>query len=139
MSDHTDAGDRRHDETWVDVASFPTRPYARFVASALEGNGIEARVVGDDGGGMLPHLDVLTGGIRVQVPAEQAEAASAVLGDFDPPANPPTHDGVELGHDPALDVDTPLAARSRAPWRSVLIGVVALALFIVVATAFLQG
>ena len=147
-------------DAWVGVAAFPTRPFADFVASALEGNGIEARVVGDDGGGMLMHLDTLSGGVHVLVRAEQVEAASVLLGAMEtdaPPDEvaPPDEEGPDPfpsagsagdgtpDDAPATASDqaamtAPIAARSSSPWRTIVVVLAVVALLFVVAAAFLE-
>lgn len=121
--------DRGPAARWVAVASYPTRPFAQFIASALEGNGIEARVVGDDGGGMLPHVDTLTGGVHVEVREADAPAAQALLAhirDIGPT------DG--LAEDPDGGVEP---RRRIAGWRAALIVVVVTVLVLVVVTGLL--
>jgi hypothetical protein len=49
----------------------------------LEDAGIRTRVVADDGGGVLPQLDTLTGGVHVEVPGDDVEAARELLAALD--------------------------------------------------------
>lgn len=76
-------GIARVDARWTEVARVPSRSVAGFVAAVLEDAGIRTRVVADDGGGVLPHLDAITGGVRVEVPADDLEVARGVLADLD--------------------------------------------------------
>jgi hypothetical protein len=105
---------------WVPVGSYPTRALAQFAASILEGNGYEVRVVGDDAGGVLPHVDSHRGGVQVQVPPDDAEDAVALLADLERPASP----GGAFG---------------RSRWRTIVAILLAAFLLATVATAFLTG
>ena len=127
-------------DAWVEVAAFPTRPFAEFVASALEGNGIAARVVGDDGGGMLMHLDTLSGGVHVQVRASDVEAAADLLDSLgsDDPAEDESPTGAVDHAGPGATTPAPIAARSAGPWRTILVLLVITGLAVVVAAAFLE-
>lgn len=80
---------------WVAVGSYPFRGYAAFVASALEGSGIPANVVGDDGGGVLTGIGMLTGGVHVEVPEHDLEAARELLASL--PAEDEDLDGWQDG------------------------------------------
>jgi hypothetical protein len=73
--------------SWTPVGTYPTRALAGFVVSLLEGDGLQARVVADDAGGVLPHLDLARGGVEVQVHTEDVTAATALLGDLTDPAD----------------------------------------------------
>lgn len=64
---------------WVTVDRFGMRVAAEMCAAQLRGSGIEAQVLGDDAGGIAPHLAMGGGGISVRVPADRVEAARAVL------------------------------------------------------------
>lgn len=108
-------------DAWVAVASYPTRPFAVFVASALEGNGISTRVVGDDGGGMLPHVDTLSGGVHVEVPESEAAAAQALL---------------EQVHERSTRTSRPPSSVGR--WRTIFVVLVVVAMVLVVGTALLD-
>jgi hypothetical protein len=109
------------DARWTDVARFPSRSTAGFVAAVLEDAGIRTRVVSDDGGGVLPHLDALTGGVHVEVPGRELEAARELLA------------GLETG--PASDLAEPLG--SRLTWRAVGIVLLALVMALTVGGVFL--
>lgn len=63
---------------WEVVATYPFRPTADVTWSILDGHGIPARVVGDDTGGMTPHVGLMTG-ISVEVPTDRADEAREVL------------------------------------------------------------
>jgi hypothetical protein len=105
-------------DRWVSVGSYPTRALAQVAASILEGDGYQVRVFGDDAGGVLPHLDTTQGGVHVQVPAPDAEPAAGLLAGLE---EPPT-----------------VSASSLRPWwRSVLMLLVAAAVLLAVASAFL--
>lgn len=108
--------------SWVAVASYPTRPFADFVASALEGHGIPTRVVGDDGGGMLPHVDTLAGGVHVEVPRDDVPAARELL--------------ARVPDGPTVSGDRPGVDRRAARWRVAVAAVVAVGLALVVGAAF---
>jgi hypothetical protein len=73
--DERDAGPVR----WVPIGSYPFRGYAAFVASALEGSGIPTQVVGDDAGGVLTGIGMMTGGVHVEVPEHEVDAARELL------------------------------------------------------------
>jgi hypothetical protein len=105
---------------WTAVGSYPTRAFAQFAGSILEGNGYEVRIVGDDAGGVLPHLDTHRGGIQVEVPAEDAEDAVALLADL---ARPSSSASV-LG---------------RPRWRTIVTILLAITVLLTVASAFLTG
>lgn len=66
------------EEKIVIIEIFPTRELAELAATKLEAHGIECWVKADDAGGMYPNL-ALTGGVRLQVRASDAERASAVI------------------------------------------------------------
>lgn len=84
MAEHDGtAGRARVDAHWADVAQVPSRSIAGFVATVLEDAGIRTRVVADDGGGVLPHLDAITGGVHVEVPGDDLEEARGVLAELE--------------------------------------------------------
>lgn len=84
MAEHDGTqGPPRVDARWTDVAQVPSRSIGGFVAAVLENAGIRTRVVADDGGGVLPQLDAITGGVHVEVPGDDLEAARALLADLD--------------------------------------------------------
>jgi hypothetical protein len=105
---------------WSAVGSYPTRAVAQFASSILEGNGYEARIVGDDAGGVLPHLDAHRGGIQVEVPAEDAEDAVELLADLARPS-------------------TSASALGRSRWRTIVMVLLAVTVLATVAAAFLTG
>ena len=64
----------------VTVASFPDVAEAQLARERLESEGIPAYVLEAQAGGVMPFLTNMTGGIHVQVKAEDAERAREVLG-----------------------------------------------------------
>jgi hypothetical protein len=66
------------DDTLEIVATFLTRVDADLACGALRAAGIDATITDDDGGGTNPELWM--NGVRVQVRAEDAATAKAVLG-----------------------------------------------------------
>jgi len=65
----------------VAVAAYPTRHQAELARGFLEACGIPAAIGADDAGATRPELGLLTGGVRVAVPADRAEEAVALLED----------------------------------------------------------
>lgn len=61
------------------IRRFSSRVDAEMAASMLLANGIEARVMNDDSGGMHPNLAFGLGTSEVIVPDEQLEEATALL------------------------------------------------------------
>lgn len=69
----------------VEVGSFTSRGHAEMAAGMLEAHGIAGRVLGDDGGGAVPHIAVGTHGYRIAVADEDAADARELLaGDASP-------------------------------------------------------
>lgn len=66
----------------VCIKTFLNRYEADLAKGFLESEGIEAFVSADDAGGMRPHL-AFTGGVRLMVKNEEAEAALQILEDQD--------------------------------------------------------
>ena len=66
----------------VVIHAFGSEADAEMAKGALESAGIDAMIQGDSAGGMRPHLAWASGGFKVLVREEDAEAARAVL---DPP------------------------------------------------------
>ena len=60
------------------LATFPNYVAAELTAGLLKSEGVEARVVYDDGGGMYPALR-LTQGVRVMVYREDEARAREIL------------------------------------------------------------
>lgn len=84
MVDHGGSDDvARVEAHWTDVARVPSRSIAGFLAGLLEDAGIPTRVVADDGGGVLPRLDTITGGVHVEVPGDDLEVARELLADLE--------------------------------------------------------
>jgi len=122
MADHEGTDDlARVDARWTDVARVPSRSVAGFVADVLEDAGIRTRVVADDGGGVLPQLDAITGGVHVEVPGDDLEVATAVLADLEEVAPPDL-----------IDTRRPMVA-----WRAVGIVLLAIVLALTVGGVFL--
>lgn len=69
--------------TWVTIVAFDTSFLAQLATEHLDGQGIESRLLSDSGGETLPHISFATGGYRVQVAREDAEAARAALSALD--------------------------------------------------------
>lgn len=127
MTEHDDADGRAQvDAHWTDVARVPSRSVAGFVAAVLEDAGIRTRVVADDGGGVLPHLDALTGGVHVEVPGNDLEAARGLLADLEEAAPTDVADARPVG--PREPVVT---------WRAVGIVLLAIILVLTVGGVFL--
>lgn len=63
----------------AEVGSFTSRGHAEMAAGMLEAHGIAGRVLGDDGGGAVPHVAVGTHGYRIAVADEDAEEARELL------------------------------------------------------------
>jgi hypothetical protein len=107
-------------EPWATVGRYPTRALAQVAASLLEADGLRARVVGDDAMGLLPELDPGRGGVEVQVPAPDAEEAASWLRELEePPRGTPD--------------------RTRSAWRTAVGLLLAVAVLVAVAAAFLTG
>lgn len=64
---------------WRTVEVFPNRGFAEIGGSALASAGIPFRVVADDAGAMGLPLSLRQQGAELQVPAEDAEEATALL------------------------------------------------------------
>lgn len=77
-----DLGSAPIEPSWAVVDTFPSRAAAGFAAAALGDVGVRTRIDADDGGGTLPHLDPLTGGVRLLVPGEDLPLAQQALGDL---------------------------------------------------------
>lgn len=63
----------------VEIARFSGEFEAQVAKAHLASVGIEANMVTDDGGGAFPNLSMLTGGVRLAVRSEDAEAAMEAL------------------------------------------------------------
>lgn len=68
----------------VVVESFSDKSFAEAAADLLAGEGIDAFIVADDAGGLLPNLDFARG-VRVLVAPEDLERAAAILAPVDEP------------------------------------------------------
>jgi hypothetical protein len=64
----------------VTVATFPDAPLAQLARERLELEGIAAFVADAMTAGVMPFLTSATGGVRVQVKADDAERAREILG-----------------------------------------------------------
>ena len=64
----------------VSIATFPDVPEAKLAKERLELEGIPAFVFSENTAGILPFLNSGTGGIRVQVGADDADRAREILG-----------------------------------------------------------
>lgn len=72
---------RRRD--WVTVRTCIWAHEADLVRSVLEGSGIEVFIPDEQMATLRPHLLLGTGGVRVQVHAEDAEHATELLASID--------------------------------------------------------
>ena len=63
----------------VEIASYGTTFAARAAVAHLESEGIQASVVTDNAGGVIPSMSNLSGGVRVVVASDDAEQASSIL------------------------------------------------------------
>jgi len=63
----------------VAIASFEFEHQASLAVSFLASKGVVAVIAADDCGRIDPILGIVTGGIRVKVPEDQAQEASALL------------------------------------------------------------
>ncbi len=68
---------------WTTVDSLSTREIAEVSAERLRREGFDVQVIGDVAGGGAPHFELGTTGVDVQVPADQADEASALLARMD--------------------------------------------------------
>ena len=68
---------------WTTVDSLSTREIAEVSAERLRREGFDVQVIGDEAGGMAPHVTLGSTGVEVQVPADQAERAAALLARLD--------------------------------------------------------
>jgi hypothetical protein len=66
----------------VEIAKFSGEFEAQIALAHLSSEGIEASMITDDAGGAFPNLSMLTGGVRLLVRAEDAEAATLALNDL---------------------------------------------------------
>ena len=99
----------------VVIRTFQVEHHAELARAVLEANGIEAVVLRDNAGGMLPVLQVHYP-IRIAVPARQADDAVAIL-DGEDPASGGFDDGDpddELGDDEDDEDDED---EEPEPWR----------------------
>jgi hypothetical protein len=69
--------------TWVTIVAFDTPFLAQLATEHLDDRGIRSRLLSDSGGETLPHISFATGGHRVQVAQEDADAARAALAALD--------------------------------------------------------
>jgi hypothetical protein len=64
---------------WVTIVAFDTPFLAQLATEHLDDQGIPSRLLSDSGGETLPHISFATGGHRVQVASQDADAARAAL------------------------------------------------------------
>ena len=74
----------------VEVGSFTSRGHAEMAAGMLEAHGVGANVLGDDGGGAVPHVAVGTHGYRIAVADEDADVARELLAGDEAPGDEAT-------------------------------------------------
>ena len=67
----------------VVVASYGTSFGARVAQAHLRSIGIDAKVLADDAGGVIPSLTALSSGVRVLVRSEDVSAATEALEEID--------------------------------------------------------
>ncbi len=65
----------------TEIAKFSSEFEAQLAVAHLAAEGIESTVITDDGGGAIPTLSMLTGGVRILVRSENAEEALKALND----------------------------------------------------------
>lgn len=102
-------------DEWITVARFRLPADAEPARAALEGAGIEARLL--DGSGALVHVTYATSGLRLQVrPAdrEEAEAVLASVGQIDEAAL----EAEALGATPLPEAPRPVKPMGRL-WAKV--------------------
>ncbi len=63
----------------VEIAKFSGEFEAQIALAHLASEGIEANIVTDDAGGAFPTLSMLTGGVRIIVRTQDAQAATLSL------------------------------------------------------------
>ncbi len=63
----------------IEIATYSTAFAARAAAAHLESEGIRASVFTDNAGGTIPSMSLLEGGVRLVVPAADAERARSIL------------------------------------------------------------
>lgn len=63
----------------AEVGSFTSRAQAEMAAGMLGAEGIVARVLGDDGGGAVPHIAIGAHGYRLAVADEDVADAEVML------------------------------------------------------------
>lgn len=67
----------------VELRRFSSEFEAQLALAHLASEGIDASMVTDDGGGAIPTLSMLSGGVRLIVRAEDVEAAQEALSVLD--------------------------------------------------------
>ncbi|MCC5949443.1 MAG: hypothetical protein JJT89_13420 [Nitriliruptoraceae bacterium] len=109
---------------FAELTRVPGRPQADVLAGALRSEGFTVRVAGDDGGGTIPPLGRLTGGIRIEVAVPELDDARALLTELE--QGPVVW---ELGDDPTVVEDH--TARPGVGWlvMAIVIAVVLAAVF----------
>lgn len=63
----------------IEIGRYSSEFEAQLALAYLESEGISGSMVTDAGGGALPNLTMLTGGVRLLVRSEDAEAARTAL------------------------------------------------------------
>ena len=63
----------------LEVARFTSLPEAEMAAGLLQRHGIDARVPDRDTATVVAHMQLALGGLRVTAPADQIEAARALI------------------------------------------------------------
>ena len=64
---------------WTTVDSLSTRESAEVSAERLRREGFDVQVIGDEAGGMAPHVTLGSTGVEVQVRSDQADEAAALV------------------------------------------------------------
>jgi hypothetical protein len=111
-----------HDRTWVTLSTFPFAGDAEVARGALASAGIEARILDGNMVGMLSHMTIALGGLRLQVPGDQLAEARAILGE------PSAIDEEELAREAGASPDV-VGPVPVTPARRSAVAVVLLALF----------
>jgi hypothetical protein len=66
----------------VEIARYSGEFEGQVAVAHLASEGIEATMVTDDAGGAFPNLSMVSGGVRIAVRSEDAEAGAVALQDL---------------------------------------------------------
>jgi hypothetical protein len=111
----------------VEVGSFTSRPHAEMAAGMLGANGIRAEVLGDDAGGVVPHVPMGSHGYRLRVADEDAEDARDLLA------------GGAVDDEPSGEqaTDARVGAMAGLPWLRIAVALVLVVLVVGLAMGLL--